>query len=78
VKERARELAEILTQGLVQDGMPELFESAVYTTLSDVLSSDRFRAFLAAHDRGSADQILDKLVLRFDPKDFRVDLEYKN
>ncbi len=78
VSDRARELAEILTRNLVEDGMPELFEAAIYTTLSEVLRSERFRPFLAAHESGSLKQILDKLVLRFDPRDFRVDLEYKN
>jgi len=58
--------------------MPELLEPVVYLTLSEVLSSDRFRAFLEANRGDSDKQILDKLVLRFDAKDFRVDLEYKN
>ena len=76
--DRARELAEILTQSLMQEGLPELFEPVIYDRLSEALRSDRFRPFLAANERGSAKQILEKLVLRFDPRDFRVDLEYKN
>lgn len=78
MKDRARELAEILTQNLLEGGMPEFLEPMVYDRLSDVLRSERFRAFLAANQNDSAAKILDKLVLRLDPNDFRVDLEYKN
>ena len=78
MKQRIGELADVLTEGLRRNGVPEMLASIVQGQIEEALASDRFRGFLASQEAASAKAILDKLILRFDPLNFRVDIDYKN
>jgi hypothetical protein len=78
MRQRIGELADALTEGLRRSGVPDMVASVVQVQIEEALRSERFRQFLASQEKAPAKDVLDKLILRFDPLNFRVDLDYKN
>jgi len=78
MRQRIGELADALAEGLRRSGVPEMVTNVVQVQIEEALRSERFARFLATQEKVPAKDVLDKLILRFDPLNFRVDLDYKN